>query len=118
MDIESVRTYCLAKPFVTEDFPFDEVHLVFRLKNKIFACVNLNHPDMLTLKCDADYAVELRDRYDCITGAFHWNKKYWNQLPIGSDELPDSLIRSLIEHAYDEIVKKLPRKQREELLAG
>jgi hypothetical protein len=117
MDIESVRAYCLSKPQVTEDFPFDETTLVFRLMNKIFACVDLERPDSLTLKCDADYAVELRDRYACIEGAWHWNKKYWNQLPLDG-ELPDALVRSLIDHAYGEIVKKLPRKQRDMLAEG
>ena len=38
MNIESVREYCLSLPLVTEDFPFDEQTLVFRILGKIFAC--------------------------------------------------------------------------------
>lgn len=50
-----------------------------------------------------------------ITGAWHWNKKYWNQIAITHGDVPEALIRSLIDHSYDEVVKKLPRKLRDQL---
>ena len=34
MDIEQFRLHCLALPFVTEDMPFDDTVVVFRLKGK------------------------------------------------------------------------------------
>ena len=113
MDIESIRQYCLQKRFVTEEFPFDDVTLVFKVVGKMFACLPLNKPDMLVLKCDAEYAIELRDRYSAIEPAWHFNKKYWNQLLIPA--LDDSLIKELIDHSYAEVVKKLTRKVRTEL---
>ena len=57
MNIESVREYCLSLPLVTEDFPFDEQTLVFRILGKIFACVDLERPEWVTMKCNADYAL-------------------------------------------------------------
>lgn len=113
MDIESLRQYCLQKPFATEEFPFDDVTLVFKVAGKMFACMPLDKPDMLVLKCDADYAVELRDRHSAIEPAWHFNKKYWNQHIISV--LDDDLLRHLIDHSYAEVVKKLPRKVRAEL---
>ena len=113
MDIESIRQYCLQKRFVTEEFPFDDVTLVFKVVGKMFACLPLNKPDMLVLKCDAEYAIELRDRYSAIEPAWHFNKKYWNQHLVSA--LDDELICSLIDHSYDEVVKKFSRKQRSEL---
>lgn len=115
MNIEEIRAYCLSKPQATEDFPFDETTLVFRVKNKIFACIGLDNPDWFCMKCDPDYAIELRDRYPAITGAWHWNKKYWNQVATREGDISDRLVRQLIDHAYDEVVKKLPRKLRDEL---
>ena len=56
MNIESVREYCLSLPLVTEAFPFDERTLVFRILGKIFACVDLERPEWVTMKCDADNA--------------------------------------------------------------
>lgn len=113
MDIESIRQYCLQKRFVTEEFPFDDVTLVFKVVGKMFACLPLNKPDMLVLKCDAEYAIELRDRYSAIEPAWHFNKKYWNQHLVSA--LDDKLICSLIDHSYDEVVKKFSRKQRSKL---
>lgn len=113
MNVEQVREYCLSHNKVTEDFPFDEVNLVFRICDKIFACLPLDKPEMLVLKCDAGYAQELRASYPAIEGAFHWNKKYWSQLVI--TELDDSLVTHLIDHAYSEVVKKLPRRLRDTL---
>lgn len=110
-NIEGIRCYCLSLPCVTEDFPFDETTLVFRVGNKIFGCVDLEHNDWLTLKCNPDYAIELREAYNEISGAWHWNKKYWNQIHITSN-LTDELIASLIRHSYDEVVKNLPRSLR------
>ena len=71
--------------------------------------------DWFCLKCDPEYAIELREHYAGITGAWHWNKKYWNQIAITHGDVPDALIRSLIDHSYNEVVKKLPRKLRDQL---
>lgn len=51
MDIEQIRAYCLSKPHATEDFPFDETTLVFRVMNKIFASIGLDNVDWFCLKC-------------------------------------------------------------------
>lgn len=109
MDIESLREYCLSLPMTTEDMPFGEDCLVIRVCGKIFACIGLSRPDYFVLKCNPEFALDLRDRYMEIQPAWHWNKKYWNQLCC-SGSLPADLIRSLIRHSYSEVVLKLPRK--------
>ena len=52
MNIESIRDYSLTLPQVTEDFPFDETTLVFRVAGKIFAMIDLEQNQWLTLKCE------------------------------------------------------------------
>ena len=116
MDIEIFREYCLSKPCVTEDFPFDEDLLTFRVCNKIFACIAMSNPELAVMKCDPERAVLLREQYSAIEGAFHWNKKYWNQVHFNSDA-SDKLIFELVDHSYDEVVKKLSKKERETLTA-
>ena len=113
MNIEDARIYCLGKPNATEDFPFDETTLVFRVENKIFAITDLENTKWFCVKCDADYAIELRDRYSAIEPAWHFNKKYWNQHLIPA--LDDDLIKHLIDHSYSEVIKRLPRTVRTEL---
>lgn len=113
MDIEAIRTYCLSKPLATEDAAFGEDIILFRIYHKIFACLDLTRSDRVVVKCDADYAVDLRDRYHGICGAWHWNKKYWNEVLFDTD-VPDELIYSLIDHSLCEVLKKLPKKTQNE----
>lgn len=113
MNIEEIRDYCLSLPQVTEDFPFDETTLAFRIGEKIFAIIDLDNTEWFVLKCEPEYALELRERHPEITGAWHMNKKYWNQLNIFGT-LNDKLIKHLICHSYNEVVKKLSRKIKEE----
>ncbi|MBR3897599.1 MAG: MmcQ/YjbR family DNA-binding protein [Bacteroidaceae bacterium] len=113
MDIESAREYCLSLPQTTEDFPFDETTLVFRIGGKIFAMMDLENTEWFVLKCQPEYAIELRERHPEIVPAWHMNKKHWNQLNLFGN-LPDNLVQSLIRHSYNEVVKKMPRKLKSE----
>lgn len=113
MDIESIREYCIRKKAATECFPFDEYNLVFKVVDRMFALINLENPDRIFLKCEPEYAIELRDRYNGIEGAFHFNKKHWNQVYVESD-VSDSLIKELIDHSYNEVIKKFTRRQKEQ----
>ena len=101
MNIETAREYCLSKKAATEDTPFGEDFLVIRVMGKMFLCINLNTPDRITMKCDPEYALELRD------------KKYWNQVLLDSDA-DDKLIKHLIDHSYEEVIKKFTKKMRNE----
>ena len=113
MNTESVRNFCLSLPMATEDLAFGDGVLLFRVCNKIFACTNLEGEPYLTLKCDPDYAIDLRDRYDFIDPAYHWNKKYWNQMPL-RDNIDSNMVKDLILHSYRQVVAKLPRKLKAE----
>ena len=113
MNVESLREYCLSLPLATEDFPFDETTLVFRVVGKIFAMLDLERPDVGSLKCNPDYALQLREEHPEISGAWHMNKKYWNQVNL-SGHLEDEFVQGLVRHSYAEVVKKLTRKERAE----
>lgn len=112
MDVESVRDYCLSLPRATEDFPFDDVTLAFRVEGRIFAMVDLESIDWFVLKCDPERAVELRERYSEITPAWHMNKRHWNQINLFGS-LSDELVCALIRHSYSAVVLKLPRSVRQ-----
>ena len=116
MDIERFRMLCLSLPQATEDMPFDDTVVVFRLKGKIFGCIATDKPDLAVLKCDPEKAEQLRERYSAVEGAYHWNKKYWNQIYFGRD-VKDELLLSLIAHAYNEVNRKLPKKEKVETIS-
>lgn len=119
MHIEQLRDFCIAKKGVTEHFPFDDVTLVFKVMNKMFALVGLNHwekgEQKINLKCDPERAQELRGEYEGIYAGFHMNKKHWNTVIINSADVSDNLVFELINHSYNLVVKGLTKKVKAEL---
>ena len=114
MNIEIFRDYCLAKPGVTEGFPFDETTLVFKVMEKMFALTDLEGDLSVNLKCDPEKVVGLREEYPAIKPGFHMNKKHWNTIEI-DDSIPDSLVFRLTDHSYELIVNSLTKLKREQL---
>lgn len=113
MNIEAVRDYCLSKRGVEESFPFDEETLVFKVCNKIFAVIALEKPDRVTLKCHPSLREELGARYIAVTSAPYFNKASWATLVFNQD-IPDDLFCFLIDHAYGETIRCIPKKRQVE----
>lgn len=116
MNIEEFREYCIAKKGVTESFPFDEKTLVFKVMGKMFALSGLEHiPAKANLKCDPEWAIELREEYDgLITPGFHMSKKHWNTVELEMN-IPYKLVLEMIDHSYNLVIKGLTKKLKEEL---
>ncbi|MFK7833629.1 MAG: MmcQ/YjbR family DNA-binding protein [Winogradskyella sp.] len=119
MNIEDFRNYCLSKKKVTEHFPFDNDTLVFKVLGKMFALASLKKWEagdgFINLKCDVDYAQQLRAEYASIKEGYHMHKQQWNSVYIHTGELSPKLITELIDHSYDMVVKGLPKKLRDSL---
>lgn len=114
MNIEKLRDYCLSKKGVTESFPFDEVTLVFKVMNKMYALTNLDGELSINLKCDPERAIRLREQYSSVLPGYHMNKNHWNTVMIDG-AISNKLLEEWIDHSYDLIVKSLPKKVQEEL---
>ena len=109
MNIEQIREYCLKKKGVTEEFPFDEDTLVFKVAGKIFLLASLDSiPLQINLKCDPEIAVELREEYDSVQPGYHMNKKHWNTIFIDGS-LRKELLLKWIDHSYDLVVAGLKK---------
>lgn len=114
MNMESLRNYCLSLKGSTEDFPFDQQILVFRVGGKIYALVDVEHFEYVNLKCDPERAIELREQYSAIQPGYHMSKAHWNSV-YNDGSLSDSFIKELIKHSYDLIFKSLSVKIRKEV---
>ena len=114
MNIELFRDFCLAKKGVTEDFPFDEETLVFKVMGKMFALANVSLFKSVNLKCDPEWSIELRERFPEIVPGFHMNKKHWNTVSMNGS-LSETFIEKLILHSYDLVVAKLSQTLKSEL---
>lgn len=105
----------MAKKGVTEEFPFDNQTLIFKVMGKLFALTDVDLFTSVNLKCDPERAVELREEYEGIIPGYHMNKRHWNTV-LMDGSIPDTLTMELTDHSYELVVKGLPKKLREELL--
>ena len=112
MDIETYRNYCLCKKGVTEEFPFDNSTLVYKVVDKIFTLANIEPFESINLKCDPETALQLREMYEGVTPGYHMNKKHWNTVCIDGS-IPDKTICQWIDDSYNLVVNKLPQKDRQ-----
>ena len=119
MNLETYYEYCLSKKGVTEHFPFDEDTLVFKVGGKMFALSSLSQWEKgtpkINLKCDPEYAQELRAEYDDIQPGFHMSKIHWNTVGFNSD-VSDKMMLELINHSYELVFKSLTKKIQNEIL--
>ena len=114
MNVEELREYCLSKKGVTEDMPFGEDTLVFRVMDKIFLLTNLEGELRINLKCDPARAIELREENPAVIPGYHMNKKHWNTV-IMDGSLTRKLVLSLIDHSYELVAESLPGGKKNEL---
>lgn len=115
MNIEEVRYFALSLPGVTEDQPFGDDNITFRVEGKIFMCLWLGggkyniDETMLRFACKLapERNEELREQYSAIMPAFHWNKTHWSD--VFFEQLDTDVVESIIRESYGVIVSKLPK---------
>lgn len=119
MNLETFYEYCLSKKGTTEHFPFDQDTLVFKVGGKMFALSSLNQWEKgepsVNLKCNPDYAQELRAQFGDVKPAFHMSKVHWNTIAINS-EVPDKFVKEMIDDSYELVFKSLTKKSQNEIL--
>ncbi|HOO95288.1 MAG TPA: MmcQ/YjbR family DNA-binding protein [Proteiniphilum sp.] len=114
MDIEALYDYCLSVKGAEAMTPFDEVTIVMKVMGKMFALIPTDEERFsISLKCDPEKALQLREKYTSVEGAFHMNKTYWNRIWLDGDMSDDELKR-WINHSVKQVIRKLPKKKQEE----
>ena len=125
MHIDQLRHYCISKKGTTEEFPFDTDTLVFKVMGKMFVIVPLDRweqrHEVAVLKLDPEQAMELRESYEGIIGGFQQGRKpdarytrtkHWNTV-INNQDVPDDLVKELIDHSYNLVVNGFTKKLKE-----
>lgn len=113
MNIEEFRDYCLSLPGVTEATPFEKFSrgkftvLVFYVNSHMFCYFNIDDFTSLTIKCNPDDVIELKERYEAIDEPYNGNKKYWISVGLGKD-VSDDEVKTLVRKSY-ELVKRMKR---------
>ena len=114
MNIEQFRNHCLKKKGVTEEFPFGNETLVYKVMGKLFALAGVDNFESINLKCDPEEAVLLREKYDAVQPGYHMNKKHWNTVMLDGS-LTDKLVFKLIDDSYNLVAAGLTKANKKAL---
>lgn len=113
---DALRSYCLSQPAATEDQPFGEDTLVFRVGGKIFALLALDaFPPRINLKCEPEKAMDWRERYEAVQPGYHMNKAHWNTV-VCDGSVPVGEVREMVDDAYALVRASLPQRVQANLL--
>lgn len=115
MDFEQLKKYLFNKPESKLEFPFGRDTMVFKVMGKMYALIPWDaDPLRLSLKCDPDLSIHLREVHPAITPGYHLSKIHWNTV-IVDGSLDDELILEMIDHSYDLVVSLLPKRLKNQL---
>ena len=115
MKLPDLQSYLLAKKETTEERPFGPEVLVYKVMGKMFALVAWEEDPLdLSLKCDPDEALFLRDIYPSVRPGYHLNKKHWNTVTLDGS-VPEKELKRMIDDSYKLVVKGLTKAQRQTL---
>lgn len=115
LNIQTLREYFLSKKGATEDTPFGEDTLVFKVGGKMFGLANLEGDLRVNLKCRPEKAIELREQYAAVKPGYHMNKIHWNTVAVDGT-IPERIIQQWIDDSYNLVFQKLPQAQKNEII--
>ncbi len=110
MTFDLIRSTALQFPHVSEEFPFDETTLVFKVGGKMFLLIDIDSQDAITLKSNPDRINELLESHDWISRGFHMNKTHWITLKLDSLQVDFTLVLNLMSDSYSIVYQGLTKK--------
>ena len=116
MELENLHAYLLEKKGTTEGQPFGEETLVFKVADKMFALLAWQEtPLRITLKCDPDEALALRDQFKAVQPGYYMNKRHWNTIRLDGS-IPQKQIQQMVDNSYALVVRGLRKADRQKLI--
>lgn len=111
MTPDELRELCLSLSQAIETFPFGEGASVFKTSgnDKLFAIASLDvEPLSVTLKCDPEESLGLREEFPQVTPGYHMNKRHWITVAL-DDGLSAELVAQLIRGSHALVRPNVPR---------
>jgi predicted DNA-binding protein (MmcQ/YjbR family) len=117
MKYDWMDDYILEKKGVTKDFKLEWNAYRYLVGKKMMGmhCGDKYDKSIITLKCDPDFGILLRETYKDITAGYYMNKVHWNSLYLDGD-VPDEILKQMIDNSYDLIFASLTKKLQKEIL--
>ncbi len=110
--------YVMSKKGVTKDLQESWNWIRYHIGGKMFAAVCLDDEDKpyyINLKLEPMEGAFLREQYEDIIPGYYSNKIHWNSVkPDG--EVPDELLKNLLDKSYQLVFDGLTKKKQKEIL--
>ena len=113
-----IDEYLLSKKGVNKDLQQDWNWIRYKIADKMFAAICLddnNKPYYITLKLEPAYGEALREKYSDILPGYYMNKIHWNSIKADG-EVPDELLKDLLDQSYSLVLNSFSKKKQRELL--
>lgn len=109
--------YMLSKAGVVKDFKAEWDATRYMVGGKMFAMQggDKEHKAIITLKCEPPFGQMLRSQYADIIPGYYMNKEHWNSVYL-EGEVPDDILKQMIDASYDLIFGGLTKKLQKEIL--
>jgi predicted DNA-binding protein (MmcQ/YjbR family) len=99
---------------VTEEFPFGENTLVYKVMGKMFALTDLETFESINLKCDPESGAQLREEYTSVLPGYHMNKKHWITV-LMDGSISDKLVKQWTDQSYQLVAASLTKSKKLDL---
>jgi predicted DNA-binding protein (MmcQ/YjbR family) len=80
----------------------------------LFALLDVDAFQSVNLKCDPEYALDLRERFSAVRPGYHMNKRHWITVDVNGD-VSDELLLQLTKHSYELVFKSLTKREQHDL---
>ena len=109
--LNRIRKQCLSKAGTTEELPFDDRTLVFKVGGKMFCLLDAFEFDGCGLKCDPEQILDLKASYEGVGKGAYMNPKHWVLVhPEPYGDVPLERFEELLDQSYALVWKGLTRK--------
>ncbi len=117
MNYPWLDSYCLNKKGAVKDFKIEWNATRYMLAGKMFVLQGGDREGVpiVTLKCEPVAGEILRQEYKDIIPGYYMNKTHWNSVYLDG-EVPDQVVRKMIDMSYDLILAGLPKSKQKDIL--
>ena len=108
-----IDEYLMAKRGVTKDLQPEWNWIRYHIGGKMFAAIllgNDNQPYYINLKLEPLVGEQMRQAYPDIIPGYYSDKRHWNSVKADG-EVPDDLLKALLDTSYQLVLKGLPKKK-------
>lgn len=109
-------SYLTAKPLTVKDYHKEWSADRYLLNGKVYAFIGQTKQGktVITLKCAPEQTAEFRGKYPEVKPDYYMNKDHWNSVLLDGN-LPDDVLKQLIDISYDIIFNSLPKVIRQKV---